>query len=470
MQAGARAIDEGHLDALVEAGARRVQDPRGQRRLPGAHRPRPALRRRARPDGQPAHGRAPRERRARGHGRGDRRPDGPRVPRGGHGRRPRAGPAGPRPRAVDPVLVDHADAPVRRPHRRRARPDDGAQPRAVVGDARATSQLVRERILEARMAAEGPLHELGAIAIVNSDSQGMGRIGETVRRTFQLAHVMKAWRRSEAADGRRRACRDDPGLADPDDRDDTARVLRYLAKVDDRAGDHPRHRRPRRVAPARAGSRTSCCGSPGSSASSRSGCSRAGSRPGARWARATRRSSAPSRPATGADWAGVADRGAEGLGDVRLARLSDAARRSRGAWGRGGRCVPVGGVRGLTRGSLARQPRDAAGRHRRPDGSRVARRADGWPSTPVDRGPAQPPLPAALAPSARRRQAVPELCGRRSPAAMAASTRATRLTARTRSRRVLERVRLDDRGSTPGTSNRNVAIGALRRSISRYSP
>ena len=62
-------------------------------------------------------------------------------------------------------------------------------------------ELVRERVLEARMAAEGPLHELGAIAIVNSDSQGMGRIGETVRRTFQLAHVMKAWRRSEAADG-----------------------------------------------------------------------------------------------------------------------------------------------------------------------------------------------------------------------------------------------------------------------------
>ena len=41
--------------------------------------------------------------------------------------------------------------------------------------------LVRERVLEARMAAEGPLHELGAIGIVNSDSQGMGRIGETVR-------------------------------------------------------------------------------------------------------------------------------------------------------------------------------------------------------------------------------------------------------------------------------------------------
>jgi urease subunit alpha len=90
--------------------------------------------------------------------------------------------------------------------------------------------LVLERVLEARMAAEGPLHELGAISIINSDSQGMGRIGETLRRTFQLAHVMKAWRRSEAAAGVP-GLPDDPGLTDPDDRDDTARVLRYLAKA-----------------------------------------------------------------------------------------------------------------------------------------------------------------------------------------------------------------------------------------------
>jgi urease subunit alpha len=94
-------------------------------------------------------------------------------------------------------------------------------------------ELVLERVLEARMAAEGPLHELGAIGIINSDSQGMGRIGESVRRTLQLAHVMKAWRRSEAAPGIP-GLPSDPGAAatDPaDDRDDTARVLRYLAKV-----------------------------------------------------------------------------------------------------------------------------------------------------------------------------------------------------------------------------------------------
>ena len=93
---------------------------------------------------------------------------------------------------------------------------------AVPGDV----ALARERIHPATMAAEGPLHELGAIGIINSDSQGMGRIGETIRRTVQLADAMKRWRRSAADAGL-------PGLpAEPDDpRDDTERVLRYLAKV-----------------------------------------------------------------------------------------------------------------------------------------------------------------------------------------------------------------------------------------------
>jgi urease subunit alpha len=87
-------------------------------------------------------------------------------------------------------------------------------------------ELARERVHPATMAAEGPLHELGAIGIVNSDSQGMGRIMESVRRTIQLAHVMKAWRASPAGF-------DHPGLpaAETDPFDDTERVLRYLAKV-----------------------------------------------------------------------------------------------------------------------------------------------------------------------------------------------------------------------------------------------
>jgi urease subunit alpha len=91
----------------------------------------------------------------------------------------------------------------------------------VAGDV----ELARERIHPATMAAEGPLHELGAIAIVNSDSQGMGRIMESVRRTLQLADAMKRWRGTEPGVGH-------PGLpAEPSPDDDTVRVLRYLAKV-----------------------------------------------------------------------------------------------------------------------------------------------------------------------------------------------------------------------------------------------
>jgi urease subunit alpha len=45
----------------------------------------------------------------------------------------------------------------------------------------------RSRVHEAGIQAENYLHHLGAISIVNSDSLGMGRMGETVRRTFQLA-------------------------------------------------------------------------------------------------------------------------------------------------------------------------------------------------------------------------------------------------------------------------------------------
>jgi urease subunit alpha len=91
----------------------------------------------------------------------------------------------------------------------------------------------RERVRSTTMSAEGPLHELGAISIVNSDSQGMGRIGETVRRTWQLADAMKRWR---AAEGSRwtvpvvRRTHTSAG-GDEDGVDDNERVLRYLAKI-----------------------------------------------------------------------------------------------------------------------------------------------------------------------------------------------------------------------------------------------
>jgi urease subunit alpha len=99
-------------------------------------------------------------------------------------------------------------------------------------------ELAGERVHPATMAAEGPLHELGGIAIVNSDSQGMGRIGETVRRTWQLAHAMKHWRAGPEGQGwpgapAVRGAGPGPGARHDDDglpADDNDRVLRYLAK------------------------------------------------------------------------------------------------------------------------------------------------------------------------------------------------------------------------------------------------
>ena len=63
------------------------------------------------------------------------------------------------------------------------------------------------------MGAEGVLHDLGAIAITSSDAQGMGRAGETFRRTFQLAAKMKS------------------DLDGSPSYDDNERVLRYIAKL-----------------------------------------------------------------------------------------------------------------------------------------------------------------------------------------------------------------------------------------------
>ncbi|MEJ2776110.1 urease subunit alpha [Sulfolobus sp. SCGC AB-777_L09] len=67
------------------------------------------------------------------------------------------------------------------------------------------------RIREETMAAEDYLHDLGAISMMSSDSQAMGRVGETAIRTFQLAHKMK-----------------ELGLMKMSDNE---RVLRYLAKI-----------------------------------------------------------------------------------------------------------------------------------------------------------------------------------------------------------------------------------------------
>jgi urease subunit alpha len=71
--------------------------------------------------------------------------------------------------------------------------------------------MVRDRILAQTMIAENVLHDLGAISIINSDSQGMGRIGEVIRRTWQLADLMKR-------------------AAGVETEHDNPRILQYLAK------------------------------------------------------------------------------------------------------------------------------------------------------------------------------------------------------------------------------------------------
>ena len=74
-------------------------------------------------------------------------------------------------------------------------------------------QLALDRVRPATMAAEDVLHDLGLIHMTSSDSQGMGRIGETLRRTFQLASVMRDARGGDGSGH------------------DNERVLRYLAKA-----------------------------------------------------------------------------------------------------------------------------------------------------------------------------------------------------------------------------------------------
>jgi urease subunit alpha len=61
--------------------------------------------------------------------------------------------------------------------------------------------FAESRIRPSTMAAEDYLHDLGAISMIGSDSQAMGRVGEVVMRTWQTAHVMKARVGSLPGDG-----------------------------------------------------------------------------------------------------------------------------------------------------------------------------------------------------------------------------------------------------------------------------
>ncbi|HEU5425425.1 MAG TPA: urease subunit alpha [Actinocrinis sp.] len=78
--------------------------------------------------------------------------------------------------------------------------------------------LARDRIRAGTMGAEDVLHDLGVIPITSSDAQGMGRAGETVRRTFAVADKMKTER-------------DVQNSAHDNAMHDNDRVLRYIAKL-----------------------------------------------------------------------------------------------------------------------------------------------------------------------------------------------------------------------------------------------
>jgi urease subunit alpha len=75
--------------------------------------------------------------------------------------------------------------------------------------------FAESRIRGETIAAEDILHDLGAISIVSSDSQAMGRVGETITRTWQTADKMK---------------RDRHRLTQERGDNDNVRIKRYVAK------------------------------------------------------------------------------------------------------------------------------------------------------------------------------------------------------------------------------------------------
>ncbi len=75
--------------------------------------------------------------------------------------------------------------------------------------------FAESRIRPETMAAEDVLHDMGAISIMSSDSQAMGRVGEVILRTWQTAHKMKEERGP---------------LPEDSERNDNFRIRRYVAK------------------------------------------------------------------------------------------------------------------------------------------------------------------------------------------------------------------------------------------------
>ncbi len=84
--------------------------------------------------------------------------------------------------------------------------------------------FAESRIRKETIAAEDVLHDLGAISMMSSDSQAMGRVGEVIIRTWQAAHKMKTQRGWLAPDAGR------TDSTEQQARNDNFRAKRYVAK------------------------------------------------------------------------------------------------------------------------------------------------------------------------------------------------------------------------------------------------
>jgi urease subunit alpha len=96
--------------------------------------------------------------------------------------------------------------------------------------------FAESRIRRETIAAEDILHDIGAISMMSSDSQAMGRVGEVIMRTWQTAHKMKTqrgWLRPDPhpqAFSRQRKTGVDGPAAQDDTKNDNFRAKRYIAK------------------------------------------------------------------------------------------------------------------------------------------------------------------------------------------------------------------------------------------------
>ncbi len=87
--------------------------------------------------------------------------------------------------------------------------------------------FAESRIRRETIAAEDILHDLGALSMLSSDSQAMGRVGEVIIRTWQTAHKMKVqrgWLEPSPSTG------ESTGAGGTRSRNDNFRVRRYIAK------------------------------------------------------------------------------------------------------------------------------------------------------------------------------------------------------------------------------------------------